>query len=482
MLTWLARLSLRHGRTVVVVALVALVAGCWHVRHAKVDALPEFNPPTVEIQTEALGLSAQEVEQLVTTPLEHNFLNGMPFLDSIRSRSVPGLCSVVLVFKPGTDLFTARQLVQERLSLTGELPNVSKPPQMLQAVSATSRVMSIGLSSRQLSGIQMSVLAKFGIRPRLLGVPGVANVSIFGQRDLQLQVQVDPLALRAHGVSLDQIITTTGNALFVSPLTFLEASTPGSGGFFDTPNQRLQVQHILPIKSPEDLAKVAVAEVSPPLRLGDVASVVQDHQPLIGDATLKNGPGLVMVVEKLPGANTIEVTKAVDAALDTLAPGLQGIAIDRSIFRPATYVQKASHNVLVGAGVAAMLVLVALGLALFDWRAALVGFVSAALSVVAAAYVLFLRGATFDALVAAGLVVAVGIALHDAVVVTAATHRAGVTPEGDGAADDARLEAAVVGVGRPISYASLIALVALAPVLFLAALPSKPFLPPVARA
>ncbi|MCU1354444.1 MAG: acriflavin resistance protein [Acidimicrobiales bacterium] len=475
----MVRACLQRRRTVLVVALALLAAGAWQLPHAEEDVLPELAPPTVEIQTEALGLSAQEVEQLVTVPLEHNFLNGMPFLDTIRSRSVPGLCSVVLVFKRGTDLFTARQLVQERLSLTSELPNVSKPPQMLQAVSSASRVMSIGLTSRRVSSIQMSVLAKFAIRPRLLGVPGVANVSLFGQRDLQLQVQVDPRKLQANHVSLDQVITTTGNALFVSPLTFLEASTPGSGGFFDTPNQRLQVQHILPIRSPSDLAKIAVAETSSRLRLSDVATVVQDHQPLIGDASVKAGPGLVMVVEKLPGANTLEVTKAVNDALDGLAPGLAGIDVDRSVFQPAAYVRHASHNVRVLAIAGALLALAALGLALFDWRAALVGFTTAALSLTVAALVLYLRGVTFDALVVAGLALGVGLALHDAVVVTAAA----LWPRSrGGAAADGTAEDAVISLSRPLGYATLIGLVALVPVLFLAGLPSRPFLPPIAVA
>ncbi|HLY82310.1 MAG TPA: efflux RND transporter permease subunit, partial [Acidimicrobiales bacterium] len=478
MLRWVVVSSLKHRRAIVAIALVVMAAGMWQLRHAKVDALPEFSPPTVEVQTEALGLSAQEVEQLVTVPLEQRFLNGIPFLDTISSQSVPGLSSVELIFKSGTNLFTARQLVQERLSLTSELPNVSKPPEMLQAESSTSRVMMIGLSTGQLSPIQLSVLAKYTIRPRLLGVPGVADVAIWGQRDLQLQVQVDPRQLQAMGVTLDQVITTTGDALFVSPLTFLQASTPGSGGFVDTANQRLGVQHILPIQTSQDLGKVSVDGTAPVRRLADVATVVEEHQPLIGDAALKDGPGLLLVVEKLPGANTLDVTDRVNAALNSLRPGLSGVNVDPSIYRPATFIDTAVHNLRAATVVSAAVLVVAFALLFFEWRAALVSLVTVPLSVITAAYILFLRGTTIDAFVLAGIVLAAAVVVHDGVAVTAAVSRR-LRAGGDDPAPLAVAEA-VRDVGRPLTYATMIAGLALVPLLFLAGVPSKQFLPPIA--
>jgi len=227
----------------------------------------------VEIQTEALGLSAEEVEQLITVPMEQDLLNGVPWMETIRSASVPGLSSIVLIFERGTDLIRARQMVSERLAQAFALPHVSKPPTMLQPLSSTSRVMIVGLSSKDLSLIQMSVLARWTIGPRLMGVPGVANVAIWGQRDRQLQVQVDPKRLQDRGVSLLQVLETAGNALWVSSLSFVEASTPGTGGFIDTANQRLGIRHILPIVSPEGLAQVPIEDTS--VRLGDVANVVE---------------------------------------------------------------------------------------------------------------------------------------------------------------------------------------------------------------
>ncbi|HYZ02088.1 MAG TPA: efflux RND transporter permease subunit, partial [Candidatus Binatia bacterium] len=224
MTRWIVGSSLKFRLLVLPIAAALIVAGIAQLRKAPVDVLPEYTLPYVEVQTESLGLSAAEVEQLITVPMEQDLLNGVRGVETIRSDSVPGLSSIVLVFERGTDILQARQLVQERLTQAHALPNVSKPPQMLQPVSSTSRVMMIGLSTTKLTPIELSVLARWTIRPRLMGLPGVANVAIWGQRERQLQVQVDPERLRAQGVTLSQVIRTTGNAQLVSPLTFLDAS------------------------------------------------------------------------------------------------------------------------------------------------------------------------------------------------------------------------------------------------------------------
>src|SRR3712207_2021747 len=305
MMRWIVGSSLRLRHLVLIFAVVVMVFGIAQLRSMPVDVYPEINPPLVEVQTEALGLSAAEVESLITVPMEADLLNGVAWLDQIYSESVAGLSSILLVFEPGTDPIRARQMVSERLTQAHALPNVSKPPVMLQPVSSTSRVMMIGLSSQSLSPIDMGVLAHWNIKPRLMGVPGVANVAVWGQRDRQLQVQVDPEQLRANGVTLEQVIATAGEALWVSPLSYLEASQPGTAGFIDTPNQRLGLHHLLPISSPEDLEQVTVVDTEG-LRLGDVATVVEEHQPLIGDALTDEGPAFLLVIEKFPGTNALE--------------------------------------------------------------------------------------------------------------------------------------------------------------------------------
>ncbi|WP_374687091.1 efflux RND transporter permease subunit [Promineifilum sp.] len=469
--------SLKLRFLVLVLATVLVVLGVTQLRSAPVDVYPEFSPPLVEIHTEALGLSASEVESLLTVPMEADLLNGVAWLDQIYSESVAGLSSILLVFEEGTDPIRARQMVQERLTQTFALPNVSEPPTMLQPLSTTSRVMMVGLSSESLSLIDLGVLARWNIKPRLMGIPGVANVAIWGQRERQLQVQVDPARLNAEGVTLNQIIETTGEALWVSPLSYLEASQPGTAGWIDTPNQRLSIRHLLPISSAEDLSKVAVDDASG-LLLGDVANVVEDHQPLIGEAALTGAPGLLLVVEKFPGSNTLEVTRDVEAALAAMQPGLTGVQIDNTLFRPANYIEQALGNlrslVLVGAALAAVVLL----LFLWSWRAALVSILSIVLSLTAAMLILQMRGATFNVLVLAGLVIALGIIIDDAVIdVENIRRRLRQRREGSGQSITSTILEASAEMRTPIFYAVVILALVILPVFFMGGLAGAFFRP-----
>jgi Cu/Ag efflux pump CusA len=460
--------SMRFRHLVVLVAAGLLVVGAMQLRDMSADVLPEFTPPYVEVQTEALGLSAAEVEELITVPLEGDLLNGVAGIEVIRSESVAGLSRIVLIVEPGTDVMNARQLVQERLTQAHALPNVSKPPAMLQPLSSSSRVLMVGLRSDEISLIDLGLLARWTIRPRLLGVPGVANVAMWGQREHQLQVQVDPERLQERDVSLEQIISTAGNSQLVSSLSFLEGSTPGSGGFIDTPNQRLQVRHILPIATPAGLARVPVVGTDD-LRLGDVTTIVEDHQPLIGDAAVGDSEGLLLVVEKFPGANTLEVTRGVEEALDALRPGLAGVEVDSGIFRRAGSIEAAIDNVTWALLAGLILLVLVLFAFTFEWRAVVVAIVSMVLSLVAAALVLALRGVTMNGLLLAGLVVAVVVVADDAIVGVESIQqrlRALRNERRSESRADVVL-AAVMGARSPLAYATAILLLAVAPVVFL---------------
>ena len=412
----IVNLSLQYRFLVIVIAIVLMVTGFAQIRAMPVDVLPEFSPPYVEIQTEAHGLSAKEVEEIVTVSLEQSMLAGVPWLDKIQSKSMLGLSSIFLHFEPGTDVNRARQLVGERLALSAvALPSVSKKPVMIQPLSSASRFMIVGLSSKDLSLVDLSVLARWTIAPRLMGVPGVAHVAVWGNRDRQLQVLIDPQKLQENGVTMDQVISTTGNALWVSPLTFLQASSPGTGGFIDTPNQRLSVWHVLPISSAEELGEVAV-EGTEGLLLKDVAQVVEDHQPLIGDAVINDSPNLLLLIEKLPGVNTLQVTHDVDTAIAALVPGLPGVQFDSSLFRPATFIELAIANLSQALVIAAILIVLVLGIFLRGWRAALISLLVILTSLAAALTVLYWRGTTLNSMVIAGLVVALGLLIDEAVV------------------------------------------------------------------
>ncbi len=462
--------SLRMQALVLTVAAGILVAGFVQLREMSVDVLPEFSPPYVEIQTEALGLSAYEVEQLITVPMEQDLLNGVAWLDEIHSESIPGLSRILLIFEPGTDILRARQVVQERLSQAHALPQVSKPPVMIQPLSSTSRILTIRLSSQELSAIDLSVLAYWTIKPRLLGVPGVANVAIWGQRERQLQVQVDPEQLQAQGVTLLQVVETTGNALWVSPLTYLEASTPGSGGFIDTPNQRIGVQHVLPISTADELAQVTLPGPGDRiLHLGDVATVVEEHQPLIGDVPGDESPDLLLVVEEFPEANTLDVTRDVEAALADMQPGLTGVEIDTTVFRPASYLDSAIDNLSSAMLIGFVLLLLVLGVLFFDWRSLLICVVVVPLSIIAAALVLYWRGATINALSVAGFIVALGIVIDDVVSDVENIRRRldQPRPEGDDRSAARIILDASLEVRTPMAYATVLILLVITPIIFL---------------
>jgi len=423
MLRWIVGSSLRFRYLVVAAAGALVLFGLGQLRDVPVDVFPEFAPPIIEIQTPSVGLSPSEVEALVTVPLEQA-LAGVPGLDVMRSKSVPQLSSVKMIFQPGTDLLTARRLVQERVRVvTPTLPSWSAPPVMLPPLSATSRAMKIGVSSDSLSVIDLSMIAYWTIRQRLLRVPGVANVAIWGERLQMLQVQVVPEKMVEYDITLDEINEATADALDVGLFQFSDGHFVGTGGWISTPNQRLPIRHVLPIVynsedvRPERLADVTVAvRNGRPVLLSDVAEVVIDHQPMAGDAIINDGPGLLLIVEKFPWGNTLELTRGVEAALDAMRPGLPGVDIDSEIFRPATFIEVAINNLTKALIVAAALVVLVLLVFLFEWRVALISCTAIPLSLLTGALVLSMRGATINTMVLAGLVIALGAVVDDAIV------------------------------------------------------------------
>lgn len=406
MLAWIVKTSLRLRVLVLAIAIGLLLAGVQSVSRVPLDVFPEFAPPRVEIQTEAPGLSTEEVESLITVPLE-SALNGTPRLQTIRSKSVLGLSSIVLYLEEDADLMEARQLVQERIAIEAtRLPAVARPPVVLSPLSSLSRVMKIGVSSKRLSQVELTTLAKWTIRPHLMAVPGVANVAIWGQRDRELQVRVTPERLQAHNVTLDAVIRAAGDATVV-----------GAGGFVDTPNQRIAIRHASAVQSAEDLARTVVAfQDGAVIRLGDVADVVEGFPPPIGDAVINDGPGLLLIVEKQPTGNTLEVTRKVEAAIDLLKPGLTDVDIDTTIFRPATFVERSIDNLTHAMLLGSLLVAIILVLFLFNWRTAMISLVAIPLSIFGALLVLYWRGGTINVMTLAGLVIAVGEVVDDAII------------------------------------------------------------------
>ncbi len=468
--------SLRLRLPIVAFAVILLVIGIRSTSDAPFDVFPEFAPPLVEIQTEAPGLSSSDVEALISVPLEAA-MNGVPGLTVLRSKSVLGLSSVVLIFENGTERIPARQLVQERLArVAPTLPTAARPPVILSPLSSLSRVMKIGMSSATVSQVDLTTLARWTVRPRLMAVPGVANVAIWGQRDRQLQVLVDPDRLRANGVTLQDVVTSTRDAVSVA-----------AGGFIEGPNQRLAVTHTSPVKTAADLGLMAIGasgaaprSALPTLRrLADVADVVEGFQPPIGDGVINGGPGLLLIVEKQPEGNTLQVTRDVEAALAALKPGLTGVDVDSTIFRPATFIEMSLANLNRALLIGCALVVVVLAVFLWDWRTAVISLTAIPLSLVAAAVVLARFGGTLDTMVIAGLIIALGEVVDDAIIDVEnivrrlRLNRAAPVPR---LAFDVVLDASLE-VRSAVVYGSLIVVLVFVPVFFLDGLAGSFFRP-----
>jgi CzcA family heavy metal efflux pump len=480
MLRLIIATSLRFRFIIIAAAAVLMVFGLGQVRNMPVDVFPEFAPPKVEVQTITLGLSAAEVESLVTVPLEQA-LAGVEGLDILRSKSVAQLSQIEMIFDPGTDLLRARQLVQERINgITGTLPTWASPPFIMQPLSATSRVMKIGLSSDTVDLIDLSSMSYWTIRARLLGVPGVANVMIYGERLEQMQVQVEPEQLAEHGVSIATVMEATSEALDEGILMFSEANAFGTGGWVETANQRLNITHPPPVRRAEDLAHVQVqGRDGNAVNLDEVALLVRDHQPLHGEAVINDGPGIMLIVEKFPWANTLDVTRGVEAAMEDLEPGMAGVDVDTTIFRPASFIEIALANLTSALLIGSLLVFGVLVVFLFDWRTALISLVAIPLSLTAAAIVLYLTDVTINTMILAGLVISVGVVVDDAIidieniVRRLRQHRI----ERTGVSTARVVLEASLEVRSAIVYATLIDIVAITPVFFIEGLSGAFFRP-----
>lgn len=483
MMRWIVGSSLKFRFLVIAIAAGMMYFGFKQLNEMPVDVFPEFAPPSVEIQTPCLGLSPEEVESLVTIPLEEA-LAGVPGLDVLRSKSVPQLSSVKLLFEPGTDLLNARQVVSERVALvTPSLPTWAAPPFMLPPLSATSRTMKIGISSKTLSVIDLSMITYWKIRAKLLGVPGVANVAMWGERIRMLQVQVEPKRLRASGVTLNQVMEATADALDAGILRYSDGAHIGTGGWIETPNQRIGIRHVLPIVTPEDLAKVSfIGSDGEKKRLSDVATVLEGHQPMIGDGIINDDIGLLLIVEKFPWANSLQVTKGVEEAFEELRPGLPDVDIDTTIFRPATFIDLSIENLTNALLIGCVLVVLILFAFLYEWRVALISCTAIPLALVTAGIVLYLREATMNTMILAGFVIALGAVVDDAIIDIEnimrrlRQHRKASSDNSLRTTAKIILEA-TVEVRSAIVYATLIIVLALLPVFFMEGLSGAFFQP-----
>lgn len=469
MLQRLVEFSIRFGGVVIALACVVIGYGIYTALHTRFDVYPEFAPPLVVIQTEAPGLSPEEVEALVTRPVE-NAVNGVGNLDSIRSQSIQGLSVVTAIFRQGTDIFRARQMVSERLSeIAGQIPQDVKPPVIAPLTSATSMMLAVGLTSETRSAMELRTFADWTLRPLLLGVPGVAKVVVFGGQVRQIQIQVMPERLLAYRLTIEDVLAAARKATGVR-----------GAGFIDTPAQRVVLQTRGQALTPAEMGEVALARPGGlAVRLKDVARVVEAAEPKIGDAAIGDRPGVMLIVSSQLGANTVEVTEAIERALEELKPALDAaqIRLHPDLFRPASFIQRAIHNVNTSLLLGGVLVAVVLFLFLFNLRTAFISLTAIPLSLLIAVIVLDRLGITLNTLTLGGLAIAIGEVVDDAIIDVENIFRRLRESSGNGRSVFRVVLEASLEVRSAVVYATFVVVLVFLPVLTMSGLQGRLFAP-----
>ena len=401
------RLSLRFRGVVVALFCLLVAYGVYGLTYASYDAFPEFAPPQVDVQTEAPGYSSEQVETLVTRPIEAS-IGGIAGLERTTSTSIPGLSDIKVYFDRSTDPYRARQLVAERLTTAATaLPAGARTPRMTALTSSMATVLVIGLTSSSLSLMQLHTLAEWTVRPRLLSTPGVAGAEIFGGDERSIRIRVHPTQLIRFGLGMDDVTEAARRAVGVR-----------GAGFVSTPNQRITL-HTEGSTRAADVARAVVARGdSGSITLGDVADVIDAPKPAVGGAAVMGQPGVVMNIDEQYGANTLEVTRAVERALDELRPSLEreGAVLHAGLFRPANFVTLATENLRSSLIIGAVLVLAVLFLFLFELSAAAICCTAIPISLLAAVIVAQLYGITLNTMTLGGLAIALGEVVDDAVI------------------------------------------------------------------
>jgi CzcA family heavy metal efflux pump len=475
------RWSLRFPVVVCALAGMLAVYGVLVLARAKYDVFPEFVPPQVMVQTEAPGLVAEQVELLVTLPIEQA-ISGASGVQAVRSETISGLSVVTVVFQENLDPYRARQIVAEAVGqVTSRLPLGVKVPKLEPLTSSTMDLLKLGFVSEALSPMQLRDLVQWTIRPRLLAVPGVARATLYGGDERQLQVQVEPRELNARDLAFSDVVSAVRSATGVR-----------GGGFIETPNQRVLIESrgqtldvaalgaaVVPAVGVAPAASAAPATAALPLRLRDFATVTDGVAPKFGDALVMGKPGVLLNLSSQYGANTLIVTRAVEAALAELAPALRsrGVTLYAGLHRPANFIENALAGIRLDVVLGAVLITLVLFLFLRDLRSVVVAFVSIPLALFAAVIVVDGLGWTINTMTLGGLAVALGVVVDDAIIGVEnivrrlrGTHAHGV---------EAReiIQNASVEVRAPVVYATFVVVLVLAPMLLLSGLQGSFFGP-----
>jgi CzcA family heavy metal efflux pump len=468
MLAAIVRASLRNPRIVTALACLIAALGVAAVIAARFDVFPDFAPPHVLVQTEAPGLDATQVEALVTRPLEA-LLAGTENVKTLRSTSSQGLSAIQVVFDRGGDPYRQRQVVTERLAeFAGLLPQGVGAPLLSPLSSSMEYLVHFGYTSDRLSPVELRDVVQWIVKPQILAVPGVAQAQIFGGAVRERQIEIDPAKLAAAGLALDDVLATAKRATALI-----------GGGYLETPSQRIVIQAQAPGATVAALAQAVVGtRDGSPVRLGDIATLREGAAPRFGDALIAGRPGILIETSTQFGANTLEVTRALELRLDALAPALakQGVQYHPALLRPASFIESAIEKLRNSLAIGAVLVVALLLITLRDWRGALVSFSAIPLALLTTVWILGAWGLSLNTMTLGGLVVALGVVVDDAVIDVE-----NILRRRRGAGRDVDIGALFVGasleVRRPVFYATAAVAVAFLPILMMSGLQGAFFRP-----
>lgn len=409
MMSTIVKFSIRFSGVIIALASLIIFYGIYSLTRGNLDVFPEFSPTQIIIQTESPGLSAELVESLVSQPIETS-IAGTVGITSMRSQSIPGLSVVNIIFDEKSDIYRNRQVIAERLAtLATRLPQ-GITPSITPLTSSASTVLGVGLTSDTRSLMELRTLVDWTVVPHLLAIPGVADVNVFGGKVRQYQIQVDPAKLTRFGISLQQVIDAASKATGVR-----------GAGFIENNNQRIIVNTEGQTLTPANLAKATVSyKNGQTIHLGDIGKVVEGAAPSIGAAAINGKTGIYLSVQGQLGANTSEVTKALEAGLKELNPILanEHVQLHEGLFRPANFIDTAIDGVRTDILIGSVLVITVLFLFLFNARTAFISATAIPISLLTAIIVLSYFNIGLNIMVLGGLAIALGEVVDDAIIDT----------------------------------------------------------------
>lgn len=462
----LIRTSLRHRWLVLAGAVLLIVIGAIWVRSLPVDIFPDLSAPTVTVITEAPGMAPEEIELLVTFPVE-SAVNGSPGVRRLRSVSADGISVIWVEFDWGTDIYQARQVVTERLQRV-ELPEQVDSPELGPISSIMGEITFIAMTSDRVPPMELRRLAETVVRRNLLSISGISQVTALGGEIRQLQITVRPAALEQHGLPLSAVIDALSTA-----------SRSPAAGFHVEGGQEYLVRGMGRARSPEDIAATVVAvKEGIPVRIGQLGEVAWGEEPARGTASYRNEPAVILSVQKQPGTNTLELTRAIDATLERIQQALPvGVTIEKENFRQADFIDTAIGNVVAALRDGAILVVLILVLFLGNLRSTLISVIAIPLSLVVGILVISAFGLSVNTMTLGGLTIAIGLLVDDAIIAVENIFRRlkqeKEKPENDRRPSEEVIASATTEVVSPILFATLIIILVFLPIFVLPGLEGR---------